>query len=76
MTSLACVRFDKPIVPVKGSHVDGPLQSGAYSGAMVHDLHGGYGSRYDCHAFVVGLCDECVTRLRDRGQIVELERTF
>lgn len=69
--SLACVRCDKPLRPVKGCP-DGSAESHAWDDAMVHVMHAGYGSKHDCGTFVVGLCDPCIDALLSQKKIVDV----
>ena len=41
-----------------------------WAGAGVHNFIPGFGSAYNCHCFVVGVCDNCISKkLEDRSII-------
>ena len=49
-------------------HIENP-ESACWNGAGVHEFIPGYGSIYDLRRFIIGICDECITKKEKEGCI-------
>jgi hypothetical protein len=70
---IACISCGRALSPIFETE-DAAANSAAWDGAMVHDMHAGYGSRHDCGSFIVGICDDCIDAKLSSGAICKFER--
>ena len=68
-TMIACIACGKEIKAIH--HADGEaMHIGMWFGGTVDKVVSGYGSKYDCIAFTVGICDECMANALANGSAI------
>lgn len=66
--SAPCIVCDKQI---KGCNFDQSSDTIHYwDGGTVDVISPGYGSSHDEDLYYIALCDECITKLKDKGKII------
>lgn len=70
--TMRCLRCDVLLVPLDDPPGDVPADVDCWNDAVVHTIVGGYGSsQHDTAQFLIGMCDNCITTLKDEGRIIE-----
>lgn len=62
-----CIKCGKFIKPVNQDDRSKP-EHAMWDGGIVDKIAAGYGSCHDGDMYIIGLCDECVTKWQDRLQ--------
>jgi hypothetical protein len=66
---VGCIVCGTPLKPRRQS-MGRPADRGMWVGAVVDSITGGFGSRHDGHAFLVGVCDGCVDEAVATGRMI------
>lgn len=65
----SCICCDKKITAIHPEHMQFP-QGGMYNGGVVDKISAGYGSKHDTDMFIVAICDDCITALKEKKKIM------
>jgi hypothetical protein len=63
-----CICCDKKIKAHHPEHIRQP-ESGSYHDGIVDKIAAGYGSKFDTEIFIIGICDDCMEKLKDGNKI-------
>ena len=68
--SMSCIKCDKELKKLYPDDVCSSLDRAMWDGGIVDKFVAGYGSDHDMDAFFFGICDDCVTKLKEDSKII------
>jgi len=69
---IKCICCEKDITPVLLDDDDCPADIGNWSRASVDRLTCGFGSIHDMSIFIIGICDDCLTKKHKDGVVQQI----
>jgi len=74
---IKCVGCSKPIQTLDWPGVNtSRADQNCYDDGLVHTVVAGYGSKHDTSQFLIGICDDCATKFKEDGRLIEFWNQF